>query len=151
MGILIFWIVISVAALIVDLATSAFLFLWFTIGGIAAIIAFIFNASTALQIVIFIAVSTISMAVGYPFVKKTLKGTVEKTSTMEETYIGREITVDEDIVEKAIVKIDGIYWTIKNAGEPIKKGDKITITGIEGNKLLVNKLIKRLEKEGENK
>ncbi|WP_207751753.1 NfeD family protein [Clostridium rhizosphaerae] len=136
---LLLWVVISVAALVVDIATSAFLFLWFTVGGIAAIIALIFGAGTAVQIIVFVAVSAVSMGIGYPFVRRTLKGSVAKTPTMEESYIGREITIDEDIIETAKVKIDGIYWTIKNSGEPIKKEDIVKITGIDGNKLVVAK------------
>jgi membrane protein implicated in regulation of membrane protease activity len=68
---------------------------------------------------------------------------------MEESYIGREITVDEDLVQTARAKIDGIYWTIKNIGEPVKKGDKVKITGLEGNKLVVKK--EKLEKKEEEK
>jgi membrane protein implicated in regulation of membrane protease activity len=144
---LIAWIIISVAALVIDIATSTFLFLWFTVGGIAAIVALIFKASLAAQIITFIAVSAVSMGLGYPLVKKTLKNTIEKTSTMEEGYIGREITLDEDVIETAKVKIDGIYWTIKNVGEPVKRGDKVKITGLQGNKLLVKK--ERFEKKEE--
>jgi membrane protein implicated in regulation of membrane protease activity len=146
---LIIWIVISVTALVIDIATSAFLFLWFTVGGIAAIIALIAGSTMTVQVIVFIAVSTVSMALGYPILKNTLRSTVKKTSTMEESYIGREITVDEDLMETAKVKIDGIYWTIKNIGEPVKKGDKVKITGIEGNKLAVRK--EKLEKKEEEK
>jgi membrane protein implicated in regulation of membrane protease activity len=146
---LVIWIIISVAALVIDIATSAFLFMWFTVGGIAAIMALIFDANIAVQVIIFIAVSAVSMALGYPLVKKTLKATVKKTPTMEESYIGRELTVDEDIVETARLKMDGVYWTIKNIGEPVKKGDKVKITGIEGNKLVVRK--EKLEKKEEEK
>lgn len=145
---LILWIIISVAALVIDIATSAFLFVWFTVGGIAAIVALIFGTTMAVQVIAFIAVSAVSMALGYPLMKRTLKNTVKKTSTMEEGYIGREITVDEDVIETAKVKVDGIYWTIKNIGDPIKKNDRVKITGLEGNKLLVMK--ERLEEiEGE--
>jgi membrane protein implicated in regulation of membrane protease activity len=146
---LIIWIIISVTALVIDIATSAFLFLWFTIGGIAAIIALIFGSNIAVQVITFIAVSAVSMALGYPLIRSTLKGTIKKTSTMEESYIGREITVDEDLVQTARAKIDGIYWTIKNIGEPVKKGDKVKITGLEGNKLVVKK--EKLEKKEEEK
>jgi membrane protein implicated in regulation of membrane protease activity len=146
---LIIWIIISVAALVIDIATSTFLFMWFTVGGIAAIIALIFGSTVTVQIMVFIAVSAVSMALGYPLVKKTLKVTVKKTPTMEESYIGRELAVDEDLVETARVKIDGIYWTIKNIGEPVKKGDKVKITGIEGNKLVVKK--EKLDKKEEEK
>nr|WP_284703680.1 NfeD family protein [Clostridium swellfunianum] len=125
--------------MVIDIATSAFLFVWFTVGGIAAIIAQIVGANMATQTITFIAVSAVSMALGYPLVKRTLKNTVKKTSTMEESYIGRELIVDEDVIETAKVKIDGIYWTIKNIGEPIKKADKVRITGLDGNKLVVMK------------
>lgn len=44
---------------------------------------------------------------------------------MGESYIGRIFIVDEDIIYKTLLKIDGIYWTVKN--------DKIKIKRIEGN------------------
>ena len=44
--------------------------------------------------------------------KNTIK-TVVRTPTKEEGYIGRELTVDEDINERATIKFDGIYWTFK--------------------------------------
>lgn len=144
---LILWIIISVLALLVDIATSAFLFVWFTVGGIAAIIALIFNYSFTMQLIVFIAFTGISMGIGYPMVRKSLRRTVAKTSTMEEGYINREITVDEDFIDTARVKIDGIYWTVKNSGEPVKKGDKVVISGIEGNKLIVKK--QNLKEENE--
>lgn len=145
MELLILWIIISITALLIDIVTSAFLFLWFTIGGIAAIIALIFNYSFTVQLIVFIAISAISMGIGYPAVRKYLGRSVTKTTTMEEGYINRVIIADEDFIETAKVKIDGIYWTVKNYGEPIKKGDSVVITAIEGNKLIVKK--QNLEKE----
>lgn len=134
------WLAIAIITLLLDIITSSFLFIWFTIGGMAALIAMTFNYSQYIQWVVFISVSVIFMAVGYPLVKKTIKKTVPRTATMEEGYIGREIIIDEDVIEKALIKIDGIYWTIKNQGTPIKKGDKVIITGLEGNKILIKKI-----------
>ncbi|MFL0246586.1 NfeD family protein [Candidatus Clostridium stratigraminis] len=145
MELLILWIIISISALLIDIVTSAFLFLWFTIGGIAAIIALIFNYSFTVQLIVFIAISAISMGIGYPTVRKYLGKSVKKTSTMEEGYINRVIIADDDFVETAKVKVDGIYWTVKNYGEPIKKGDSVIISAIEGNKLIVKK--QNLKKE----
>ncbi|MDF2881501.1 MAG: nodulation efficiency protein [Clostridiaceae bacterium] len=136
---LILWIIIGAAALVADMITSVFLFVWFTIGSIAAIIAMALGYSMTVQVITFVSVSAIFMAVGYPLVKETIKKTVKKTPTMEQGYIGRKITVDEGVIEKAIIKVDGIYWTIKNIGDPIKKGDSVEICDIEGNKLLVRK------------
>ena len=80
------------------------------------------------------------MAVGYPIVKKTIKKTVSKTLTMEEAYIGMEFTLTEDMDEKGKIKFQGVYWTVKNVGEPLKKGDLVQVIGIEGNKLLIGKV-----------
>jgi len=137
---LILWIVVGLIFLVVDVVTSTFLFIWFSIGAIAAIIANMLGFSIGVQTLTFIFVSALFTAVGYPLMKNTIKKTVAPTSTTEKGYIGREFTIEEDINEKATIKFDGIYWTFKNEGEPIKKGDKIKITGIEGNKLLVKKI-----------
>ncbi len=88
----------------------------------------------------FVAVSAVVMAVGYPIVKRTIKKTVTKTLTMEEGYIGKEFTITKDIDVKANIKFQGIYWTVKNVGEPLKKGDFVQVIGIEGNKLLIAKV-----------
>lgn len=140
MSYLVMWIIIALAALFLDMLTSAFLFFWFSLGSIAAIIAYFLGASLITQVLVFIVVSAVLLAVGYPAVKNTIKRTVPKTLKMEESYINREFLIDEDVIDKAIMKVDGIYWTVKNDGEPIKKGDKIIITGIEGNKLVVKKI-----------
>jgi membrane protein implicated in regulation of membrane protease activity len=137
---IILWIIIGIAAVAVDVASSSFLFIWFALGSIMAIIAALLNISFVVQVIIFIVVSTILILVGYPIVKKTMKKTVQRTPTMEQSYIGREFTADEGIIDKATIKIDGIYWTLKNEGEPVKKGERIKVTGIEGNKLVIRKL-----------
>lgn len=136
----IIWLVIAVSALTIDLITSSFLFVWFTLGGILAIIADLLNYSFTVQILIFISVSALLMAIGYPIVKKTIKKTIPKTPTMEENYIGKQFIIDEDVIDKAMIKYKGIYWTIKNDGDAVKKGDKVKITGIEGNKIIIKKI-----------
>lgn len=139
------WIIIGAIAVAIDIITSAFLFMWFALGAIAAIIAFMLDFSFAAQIIAFLVVSVVSMLIGYPIVKRTLKKSVKVTKTMEQGYIGRRLTADEDIAERARVKVDGIYWTVQKVGEDIKKGDKVQIVGLKGNKLL----IKKEEKKGE--
>lgn len=136
---MIIWVVVALVAVFIDITTSAFLFIWFAIGAVVAIFAMLFNASVAIQVVTFVAVSALAMAVGYPIVKKTIKKTVSKTLTMEEGYIGKEFIITEDIDVKATIKFEGIYWTVKNVGKPLKKGDMVQVIGIEGTKLLIAK------------
>jgi membrane protein implicated in regulation of membrane protease activity len=139
-GYIILWIIIAGVTLGIDIVTSSFLFIWFTIGGIVSLILTILGFSFSAQFISFVGLSIALMAVGYPYVKKTIKKTVPITLTMEENYIGREFTIDKDIVDKATIKYEGIYWTVKNEGESINKGDKVKIIGIEGNKLVIKKL-----------
>ena len=137
---MIFWVVVALGALAIDITTNSFMFIWFAIGAIAAIIAIGLDAPVVIQAIAFVAVSAVVMAIGYPIVKRTIKKTVKKTLTMEEGYVGKEFAITKDIDEKANIKFQGIYWTVKNSGEPLKKGDLVRITGIEGNKLVIAKV-----------
>jgi membrane protein implicated in regulation of membrane protease activity len=137
---LIIWVLIGSAAMYIDITTSSFLFVWFTLGSVAAGIALLLNQSMTTQIITFSGVSASCLAVGYPIVKKTIKKTVHVTPTMEQNYIGREFVVDKNIKQKASIKFDGIYWTVKNVGNEISKGSKAKIVGIEGNKLLIEQI-----------
>ncbi|MBU3175395.1 NfeD family protein [Clostridium estertheticum] len=136
---MVFWIVVAVAALAIDITTSSFMFVWFAVGALGAILSIGLDAPIIVQVIVFVAVSGVVMSIGYPIVKKTIKKTVTKTLTMEEGYIGKEFTITKDIDEKGNIKFQGIYWTVKNDGEPLKKGDLVRVTGIEGNKLLIAK------------
>lgn len=137
---LVMWILIGISTLIMDLVTSSFMFIWFTIGSIASIISWTLGFTPIVQIITFISVSALFMAVGYPLVKKTIKATVKRTPTMEEGYIGREFILEKDVMDKTEIKFDGIYWTVMNTGMPLKKGQKVKVTGIEGNKLLIKNI-----------
>jgi membrane protein implicated in regulation of membrane protease activity len=134
------WIIIGIISIVIDIASSAFLFVWFAIGAITAAVAALLSYSFTIQIITFFSVSILFVCIGYPLVKKTIKKSVQKTPTREENYIGREFTIDENVVDKATIKIDGIYWTVKNEGEPVKKGDRIVVTGLEGNKIVIRKI-----------
>lgn len=138
-SILIMWVIVSVICLVLDLLTSTFLFVWFTMGGIAAIITMTFGGNFQMQIIVFAVVTALSYAVGYPIAKKYLRRDIPKTLTMEEKYIGRVITAEKPIETEANIKLEGIYWTVKNEGDPIETGEKFTIKRIEGNKLIIKK------------
>ena len=139
MGVLLFWLAISIVAILIDIFTSAFLFVWFAIGGFAAIASGLAGLEFPAQLGIFIVVSLVSMAIGYPVVKKNFKNTTN-TPLMEETYIGKVFLAEEDIDKTLRFKVGGIYWTGKNEGPIINKGESYKITGIEGNKLLIKGL-----------
>lgn len=134
------WIIVSLVAILIDALTSSFIFFSFAIGGIGALILLMFNASTAVQVIIFMALSIISILWAAPYVRKVLRKTPPAFKPMEQNYVGRVLVAEEDITEKTQIKYEGIYWYVINHNEPIKRGDKFKITGIEGNKLVVEKI-----------
>lgn len=134
------WIILSIAGIAVDIATSSILFVSFTLGSVVALISQINGVSIATQIILFISVSIVSLSLVYPLITKRLKKTIPVTLPMEKSYIGRTIKVDKDIIDKASIKLDGIYWTVVPSTTPILKGHTAVICGIKGNKLILKNL-----------
>ncbi len=136
----IFWIAIGTIALIVDLQTSSFMFIWFTIGAIIALIAQVLGLSFITQCILFAIVSIVLLIVGYPLVKKLILNNVENIEVTEKKYIGKIFTIDKDVDEKQYIKFRGIYWYVNNKGEMIKKGDKVKIIDVKRNRLIIEKV-----------
>lgn len=131
------WILVAIAVIAIDIITSSFVFMWFSLGAFVAIILSLIGISVAWQIVAFLVMGVATVSIGYPWAKKKFKADVNHVPTMEQTYIGKEMIANEDMEEKSKIKVSGIYWTAYNKGKIIKKGERYTITGIEGNKLIV--------------
>lgn len=134
------WMVITAAGIAIDLFTSNILYVGFSFGSLAALISYYLGASVLVQVIIFIGLSLISLSLIYPLITKRLKKNIPKTLPMENSYLGRKIVLSEDIVDKGTIKLDGIYWSVKNAGKPLSKGSSAVICGIEGNKLLIKEV-----------
>lgn len=140
MATVIFWLVVAAIAIAIDICTSNFLFVWFSVGALGALLAYLVGANFTVQFVIFVVISLITVAIGYPIVKKKYKQSVVHTPLMEETYIGKIFEATEDIKEVAKIKVGGIYWTAINKSDSISLGQKFQITGIDGNKLIIKGL-----------
>jgi membrane protein implicated in regulation of membrane protease activity len=127
---IIWWIIISITALVVDVLTSSFFFAGFTVGGIAAIIMQALGYGFMGQVIVFCIVSAGAIAVEYVWFRKKLKQTIPKTLKMEEEYIGKTMIAEDDIIDRGRMKVEGIYWTVENSGEKIQKGEEVKIVGI---------------------
>ncbi|GAA0816741.1 NfeD family protein [Clostridium tertium] len=139
MSAVIFWIIVAAVVIAIDMVTSNFLFAWFAVGAFVAMIADLLGVTFGVQVVLFLVVNLITVSVGYPWAKRKFKEGVKRTPLMEENYIGRVMKAEEDIVDRAKIKVDGIYWTVQNLGQVIKKDESFKITGIEGIKLIIKK------------
>ena len=140
MGAVLFWLIIAICAIAIDILTSNFCFVLFSIGAIVAAICGALDVPFIMQIIIFAIISIISLSIGYPWLKKKYKHMQKNTPLMEETYIGKIMESEKEIDTKSQVKVNGEYWTVINEGDVIHVGEKFIITGIQGIKLKIKKV-----------
>jgi len=139
MGSAVFWLIVAICAFAIDVLTSNFCFMLFSIGAVVAAICGALGVPFVMQVVIFSIISIISLAIGYPWLKKKYKGMSKNIPLMEETYIGKIMESEKEIVSQAQVKVNGEYWTVINEDDIIHVGEKFIITGIQGIKLKIKK------------
>ena len=135
------WAAAVIVFMIIEIATTQLVTLWFALGSLASLIACLMNAQVYVQIIIFVAVSAITLAATRPLVKKWTKTSFSPTNA--DRCIGKTALVVEDIdnsAEKGAVKINGSVWSARSAdGIKIRKDEQVTIKQIDGVKLFVNK------------
>lgn len=134
-----FWLVVVVLAAVVEGFTAQLVSIWFVAGGVGALIAELCGASFWVQILIFIAVTALTLAVTRPFVKKLLD--FKKTDTNVGRYIGKTglvISRIDNTLGTGEVKVLGSVWTARSADNSvIAEGKEVLVKAIEGVKLIV--------------
>jgi len=139
------WLAVFILMIVIEASTASLVTVWFAIGAIVAmILSIIPDVPFWVEIVVFVAVSTVVLVLLRPLVKKLL-GRSEIKSNADE-IIGRRATVVHPItdIEYGAVKLNGVIWTAMNTdshGGTISTGSIVEILAISGNKLVV-KLIK---------
>lgn len=133
------WLLVIVVAVILDLATSDFLFSGFSIGAVVALILDVIGISIIPQIIVFGVVGAVFTFTMYPIIKKKLKKDNVKLNLMEENYIGKEFVLEKEVIDEVLLKFQGSYWTFKTK-EPIECGKTVRVIAVEGNKLLIDKI-----------
>lgn len=133
------WLGIIIVAAVVEMATTQLVSIWFAAGGVGALIAYACGAPLLLQILIFIFITAITLAVTRPFVKRML--TVKKTSTNADRYVGKIAIVTVEInntIGTGQVNVLGSIWTARSVdGAVIPVGQRVLVETIDGVKLIV--------------
>ena len=126
---------------VVEAVTAGLVSIWFVAGAVAALIAAIAGGGQLAQVVVFLAVSAIALAVTRPLVKKLNLNKTEPTNL--DRVLGRTGRVTEVIdnrVSSGAVYVDGKTWTARSAdGSLIPAGSTVKILKMEGVKLFVEK------------
>lgn len=135
------WIGLIVVTAAVEAATVQLVTVWFSVGGVAGLIAYAAGLEIWLQILIFAVVSAVALAVTRPLVKKFTNG--RRMPTNADRFIGEKAVVTEKIendLSKGAVKIGGLEWTARSVDSVTAEvGEQVTVEAIEGAKLIVRK------------
>ena len=141
MNLIIFWAVLVVVFVVVELMTSCLTSIWFALGAAGALV----SAAVApelfwFQLLIFIAISAITLYFTRPLVKKYVK--VKETATNADRVLEMIGVVKEEVSNVAgsgTVYVGGKLWTArtKSENEVIPVGAQVDILQITGAKLIV--------------
>lgn len=125
----ILWIIVMVAAVLVEATSFALLSIWFAVGALAALVAAILGAGTGVQIGVFLAVSVILLAATRPLLKKFMPK--KYIPTNGELDLGKTAVVIERIDGMAgtgRVRLEGVDWGAVSAdGSVIEDGVSVTV------------------------
>ncbi|WP_085833048.1 NfeD family protein [Clostridium merdae] len=133
------WLAVIVGAAILEAVTVQLVSIWMVVGGIAALIANLLGAPIWIQTGTFAIVTTLTLAITRPLVKKLLNS--KRVDTNAGRYIGKSgIVISEINNEKGVgqVTVMGSVWSARSErGELIPEGSSIQVLRIEGVKLIV--------------
>lgn len=148
----VYWLIGAALLLLIEMITVSLTSIWFAGGALAAAIVSVFCFNIIIQIVVFIVVSVILLALTRPIAVKYVNTKVEKTNA--DALVGRKCKVAETIDPgnaTGKIIINDVEWGARSAdGESvISQGATVQIKEISGVKLIVEPININKEKENE--
>ncbi len=113
----IYWLIAVGVFLVLEMVTLGLTTVWFAGGAFVAFTAGLLNAPLWIQIVIFLAVSSLLLIFTRPVVERHLNNS--RTKTNVESMVGRQGKVTEEIdnfSQTGKIMLDGMEWSARNAG-----------------------------------
>lgn len=137
---MILWLIVLVAALVIEAMTMGLTTIWFGGGALAAMIVEMLNGGISLQVVVFLIISLILLFYTRPIAVKHFNKKRAKTNL--DTVIGKTAVVTipiHNLKETGQVILDGKEWTARSndASKEFEKGSLVKIVEIKGVKLIV--------------
>lgn len=136
----IFWFLLGLVLFLLELATPGFFIFFFGLGAwVTALVCLTLSPGTNLQILIFAAVSVLSLLGLRKAIQKKFfytRGT--QSEDVEDEFTGKEAIAKTDFGgdKHGKVEFKGTTWTAESESE-IRKGQRVIITGKDSFKLLV--------------
>lgn len=135
-----FWLVLLIVLLGIEVATLGLTTIWFAAGALAAILAAVLNAPAVIQIVLFFLVSLVLLFFTRPVAVKYFNK--DRIRTNAESLVGRQgivIETIDNLESVGHITVNGREWTARSADDRVNipQGAVVTILAINGVKLIV--------------
>ena len=133
------WFALLVIFIWAEAATVNMVSAWFAIGSLASLITALLGGQMWLQIVIFLAVSGVALALLRPVAKKYF--TPKLTRTNVDALAGKTclcVNAIDNLTGSGQVKVGDVEWSARSTtGEAIPAGTEVRIDRVEGVKVYV--------------
>lgn len=138
----VYWLIIFIVLLVFEIVTMGLTTIWFAGGALIAAVVGLFEVGLPIQIIVFLLSSVALLMLTRPLAMKYVNQRVEKTNT--ERLIGMDTVVIEKVdalYGTGKVRINGIEWSAMapSREEVFLVDDIVTVTGIQGVKVIVTK------------
>ena len=133
------WLILLVALVTGEAITVGLTFIWFAVGAIGGLVVAVLGGAIWLQVVVFLALSTLTLVLVRPAAAKLLTPGISPTNA--DRVLSQIALVTEEIdniAETGQVKLFGQVWTARSEnGEVIPAQSRVRILRIEGVKVFV--------------
>lgn len=138
---LLVWLIIIVAAFVIEIYTQDLVTIWFSLGALIAFLSGLVGLPDWAQIIVFIASSGILLLLTRPIAMKYMVKNTVKTNA--DRLVGKRARVTKRVSlnERGEVFIDGKYWlAFTQEEEAFEVDEQSMVLAIEGVKLLIGKV-----------
>jgi membrane protein implicated in regulation of membrane protease activity len=138
---LLVWLIIIVAAFLIEIYTQDLVTIWFSLGALIAFLSGLIGLPDWAQIIVFVASSGILLLLTRPIAMKYMVKNTVKTNA--DRLVGKRARVTKRVSlnERGEVFIDGKYWlAFTQEEEAFEVDEQSLVLAIEGVKLLIGKV-----------
>ncbi len=140
MSMTMFWLVVLVVLVVIELLTMGLTTIWFAGGALIATVAAVLGAPMVVQIILFLVVSGVLIIFTRPLAVKYFNK--DRVRTNAESLVGRQAIVISEIDNLqgiGQVNVGGMEWSARTRIDGIRLpvGTVTTVLGINGVKLIV--------------
>jgi len=135
------WLGIAAVMAVIEAVSLGFITVWFVVGALCAFVASFLGADLTLQIIVFLVVSLVCLALLRPFALKHRRMGELHEPTPVGLYAKVVERIDNDALAGRVETPDHMTWAALSVdGAPIEEGAKVQVVDQQSIKLVVERI-----------